>query len=80
MFVTENLIFLQLQKTGCTYIAKVLQSYFSGNQVDKYGQLTFDPDIQRMVGSIRNSFNWDVLLWAKGCTLVGSKIHGADKD
>lgn len=71
MYVSDNLIFLQLQKTACTHIERILKSYFPGEQVGKHGPLTFDPGDRRIVGSIRNPFDWYVSLWSYGCLKRG---------
>lgn len=72
MYISDNLIFLQLQKTACTHIQSILRSYFPGEQVGKHGPLTFDAGDRRIIGSIRNPFDWYVSLWSYGCLERGN--------
>lgn len=76
MFVSDRLIYLQLQKTACTHIEKVLQTHLDGKQIGKHGPLTFDPGNRLILGSIRNPFDWYVSLWSYGCQRRGY-IHSA---
>lgn len=67
MYVSDDLIFLQLQKTACSHIASILKSCVRGKTIGKHGPLTFDAGDRRIVGSIRNPFDWYVSLWSYGC-------------
>jgi hypothetical protein len=70
MFISDRLIFLQLQKTGCTHIANLLTQYIpEGKMVGKHNPLSadFQKGTRYIVGSIRNPWDWYVSLWAFGC-------------
>lgn len=73
MYVADRLVFLQLQKTGCTHIAKLLAQLVPGRQLTKHGR----PGARLMesgrvfVGSVRNPWDWYVSLWAFGCGREG---------
>lgn len=71
MFVSDELIFLQLQKTAGTHIAAVLSQHFEGEQRGKHGPLDFDPGDRLIIGSVRNPWDWYVSLWAYGCGTQG---------
>lgn len=64
MFESENIIYIQLEKTGCTHIASLLSELFGGTQIKKHNPLdNFDTD-KLIIGSIRNPWDWYVSLWA----------------
>jgi len=69
MIVTERLIYLQLQKTGCTHIGKILLDAFAGKQYAKHFRVHRKVRIDgRLVAmSIRNPWDFYVSLWAFGC-------------
>lgn len=71
MFVSDELVFLQLQKTAGTHIAAVLSQHLDGGQRGKHGPLDFDPGDRLIVGSVRNPWDWYVSLWAYGCGTQG---------
>lgn len=73
MFVNERLIYLQLQKTGCTHVAMLLDKLIGGEQVGKHNRLParLESEGRLIVGSVRNPWDWYVSLWAYGCELRG---------
>ncbi|HEX6293464.1 MAG TPA: hypothetical protein VFZ66_30060 [Herpetosiphonaceae bacterium] len=77
MFVSDPLVFLELQKTGCTHIAKQLARVLPGKQVGKHNRLP--PHLadgkRQIVGSIRNPWDWYISLWAYGCDRRGALYH-----
>ena len=77
MFVSDALVFLELQKTGCTHIAKLMAQVVPGKQIGKHNRLPQDlRDSQRqIVGSIRNPWDWYISLWAYGCGGKGELYH-----
>ena len=72
MFVTDKLIYLQLQKTGCTHISFLLSKCVGGSQKTKHQYLRNYNTNKYIIGSIRNPWNWYVSLWAFGCGGKGS--------
>ncbi len=72
MYVSDDLVFLQLQKTACSHIESILKSCVPGETIGKHGPLTFNPGRRRIVGSIRNPFDWYVSLWSYGCQGQGA--------
>ena len=74
MIVTDRLVFLQLQKTAGTHIARLLVEEFSGRErFGKHRPLPpgFDPGKRLIVGSIRDPWDWYVSLWTFGCRRRG---------
>ena len=71
MFFSEDLVFLQLQKTGGTHIAALLTEHLDGRMRGKHGPLDFDPGRRLVAGSVRNPWDWYVSLWAYGCADEG---------
>lgn len=74
MIVTDKLVFLQLQKTACTHIARILTESFAGRQLNgKHRPLPrgYHPGSRLIVGSVRNPWDWYVSLWAFGCRRGG---------
>lgn len=69
MFVNDRLVYLQLQKTGCTHVARLLAELIGGEQVGKHNRLPpqFAAGNRLVVGSVRNPWDWYVSLWAYGC-------------
>ena len=70
MFISNKLVYIQLEKTACTHIASLLSKYIGGTQfkkhntIDKYNQNKLLNSNQLIVGSIRNPWDWYVSLWA----------------
>ena len=71
MFISDDLIFLQLQKTAGTHIAALLSTHLGGRMKGKHGPLDFDPGDRLVVGSVRNPWDWYVSLWSYGCGARG---------
>lgn len=73
MIVNHRLIYIQMQKTGCTSIEKILENLVDAKpQGPKHGRLTFDPGDRLVFGSVRNPWSWYVSLWAYGCKPAGN--------
>ncbi len=72
LFITDKLIYLQLQKTGCTHISLLLSKCVGGSQKSKHQYLRNYNTDKFIVGSIRNPWKWYVSLWAFGCSGKGS--------
>jgi len=72
MYVSDEVIFLQLHKTACTHVTRVLQAHLGGESRIKHSPLTIDPGNRLVLGSVRNPWDWYVSLWAFGCMAKGS--------
>lgn len=72
MFVNDKILYLQLQKTGCTHIARILTDYVGGANQNKHGRLDQAPEGRLILGSVRNPWDWYVSLWAYGCMGEGA--------
>ncbi len=74
MVVTDKVIYLQLQKTGCSHIERLLKTHFPATTSSlKHRRL---PDRTQtegkiVIGSVRNPWDWYVSLWSFGCISQG---------
>lgn len=68
MFQCDELIYIQLQKTGCTHIAFLLSKLFQGEQIGKHNAATDDQlaSGRYFISSIRNPWDWYLSLWTYG--------------
>lgn len=72
MFKSDELIYIQLQKTACSHIAKLLMQLLAGEMIGKHNRALpeqLQSDIY-FLGSIRNPWDWYLSLWTFG---VGKK-------
>jgi len=73
MFVSDKVVFMELQKTGCTHIRNLLKEIVGGQFVERHIQA--DPglftDGRYFLGSVRDPWDWHVSLWAYGCDNKG---------
>ena len=82
MLITENYIYIELQKRGCSHTRKILMDIpsFNGdhwgihnsfyNTPDEFlKEIEFEQKIK--IGNIRNPWAWYVSLWAFGCMKQG---------
>ncbi len=69
MFVSDKIVFMELQKTGCTHIRNLLKELVGGEFVERHIQA--DPGLfvggRYFLGSVRDPWDWHVSLWAYGC-------------
>lgn len=82
MVITDKFIYLELQKTGSSYIRDVLVEVFNAEPGDRHEQVNkelFSGD-RLIVGSIRNPWSWYVSLWAFGCQGNGGIYSSLTKD
>lgn len=84
MFISKNLLFLEMQKTGGSHILKLLKNLTEGESIGKHNRLDNEHESRFVFGSIRNPWDWYVSLWAYG---VGGKgairtrvVKGVDLD
>lgn len=81
MFITDKLIYIQMQKTGCTHIAFLLSKLFEGKQVGKHNAASEDQintDVY-FLSSIRNPWDWYLSLWTFGVLGKGTLMHRLTK-
>lgn len=73
MFVSDKVVFVELQKTGCTHIRNLLKELLGGVFVERHNQA--DPglfeDGRTFLGSVRDPWDWYVSLWAYSCDSKG---------
>lgn len=81
MFITDKLIYIQMQKTGCTHIASLLSNLFDGEQIGKHNAASDDliNSDTYFLSSIRNPWDWYVSLWAFGVQGKGSLMSRLTK-
>lgn len=77
MFKCDQLIYIQLQKTGCTHIAYLLRTLFNGKQIGKHNaatkkQIATTPYV---ISSIRNPWDWYLSLWTYGVEAKGALMN-----
>jgi hypothetical protein len=82
MFITKDLVFLELHKTGCTQIYYILDHVFDGKMIGKHNQAS--PDLfeeeKVFIGSIRDPWEWYTSLWAYGCDQRGAVYHKVTRE
>jgi hypothetical protein len=72
MFISVQIIYLHLQKTGGTHVTELLTKYLGGTITHKHGRLDCAPAGRTVIGSIRNPWDWYVSLFAYGCMGEGA--------
>ncbi|MET0103937.1 MAG: hypothetical protein ABW072_02205 [Sedimenticola sp.] len=72
MYVSDKLIYLELHKTGCSHIRRLLETIIPGQIVGKHNRWTDGDTHCSFIGSIRNPWSWYVSLWAFGCQQKGA--------
>jgi hypothetical protein len=80
MTITDDFIYLELQKTGSTHVTKLLQQLHKNNfvKIGKHNTIKTMPkhvlvgfESKIKVGNIRNPWDWYVSLWSFGCQKRG---------
>lgn len=73
MFISDTLVFVELPKTGCTHIRKLLCDVFDGQLIGKHNYPTADMFLRdsTFVGSIRNPWELYISIWSYGCDKKG---------
>jgi hypothetical protein len=81
MFQCDQLIYIQMQKTGCTHIATLLSNLFDGRQIGKHNPATEDQikSDKYFISSIRNPWDWYLSLWTFGVQGDGALMHRLTK-
>ena len=74
MFESKELIFVQLQKTGCSHITSLLQQLFDGQRLGNHRAANAEQlaSGKTFLASIRNPWDWYVSLWSYGVQGEGS--------
>lgn len=73
MYISDKLIFIELNKTASSHITKLLLELFNGKQIGKHNAATQTEFLLNLpfLGSIRNPWDWYLSLWRYGCDLKG---------
>lgn len=82
MFISDKVVFLELQKTGCTHIRDLLDELVGGKLVGKHNQASrrLFSDGRIFLGSVRDPWDWYVSLWAFGCHHKGTVFGNVTKE
>ena len=74
MFISRDLVYLELQKTGSTHIRRVLKDLLGGRIIGKHNQASSNlfTEGRYFLGSIRDPWEWYTSLWAFGCDHKGA--------
>jgi hypothetical protein len=77
VFRSEELIYIQLQKTASTHIASLLTRLFDGEMIGKHNAATARQieAAPRFIASIRNPWSWYLSLWTSGVEGRGALAH-----
>jgi len=77
MFVCDELLYIQMQKTGCTHITGLLKRLFSGRVIGKHNAASPRQIVasRYRISSIRNPWDWYVSLWSFGAGGNGALRH-----
>jgi hypothetical protein len=81
MYLAEKFVFVELHKTGCTHIVRLLQETTTGEVIGKHNAPSQKilGSSRTFIGSIRNPWEWYVSLWAYGCDKKGGVYHQVTK-
>jgi hypothetical protein len=68
MFKSDQLIYIEMQKTGSTHIVSLLSKLFHGEKIGKHNAATQAQITDNMyfISSIRNPWDWYLSLWTFG--------------
>lgn len=77
MFVSEKFVFLELQKTASSHIVKMLANLVPGERVGQHNRLNSHllRSCRKVVGSVRDPWDWYLSLWSYGCCRHGGLYH-----
>lgn len=81
MYLSEKFVFVELHKTGCTHIVRLLAETTAGKIVGKHNAPSQKilNSTRTFIGSIRNPWEWYVSLWAYGCDKKGGVYNQVTK-
>lgn len=79
MFQSKQLIYIQMQKTGCTHIASLLSELLDGEMIGKHNAANADQikSNRLFLSSIRNPWDWYLSLWTYGVSGGGGVRYRA---
>lgn len=74
MYISDRLVYLELEKTGSTHVIRMLRKLEEGGVIEgKHNRAS--PELLKsgraMMGSIRNPWDWYVSQWGFGCESQG---------
>ncbi len=72
MFISDQICFVELGKTGCSYIRKIFEENIKPGKLTKiHDQITNNliKSEKLKIGSVRNPFDWYISLWSFGCLM-----------
>lgn len=74
MFVSKDLVFMELHKTGSSHIRRTLKELLDGEIVGHHNRAPrkLFAENRKFIGSVRNPWDWYVSLWAYGCDKKGA--------
>lgn len=80
MLISDDFLYFELHKTGCTHTRKILKLAVPNSIVHGVHNTydSIDPDIlgdfdkKLKIGNVRNPWDWYVSLWAFGCMKRGA--------
>lgn len=75
MIVNDRLVYLELQKTGCTQIANAITAIVGGERTGKHERILEGVGDRFILGSVRSPWSWYVSIWAYGCNQRGQLYH-----
>ena len=82
MYLADRLAFVELHKTGCSHILRLLKRLVPGVQTGKHTgpKPEHHAPERAFIGSIRNPWDWYVSLWAYGFGGEGAVYSAAMKN
>lgn len=81
MFICDELIYIQMQKTGCSHIALLLSKLFEGETIGSHNSASLEQlkSTNYFISSIRNPWDWYLSLWTFGVQGRGGFMHHLTK-
>ena len=74
MFLSKEICFLEMHRTGSTHLTKILPNHFQNGEQkgfhNRAPKKIYESNIS-FVGSVRNPWDWYVSVWGKGCDAIG---------
>jgi len=74
MYISDKLVYLELEKTGSTHVIRMLRKFEDGGIIqgkhNRMSKALQDSD-RAVMGSIRNPWDWYVSQWGFGCESQG---------